>query len=56
MEVSKQVATDSGIGVKEWGIEGDPVDTNMQQGHLLTFTKAQVVLKAIALARTVAGA
>ena len=35
MEVSKQMAIDNGIGVEEWGIPGDPMDTKMEQGHLL---------------------
>lgn len=35
MEGSKIIAHDNGIGVKIWGVDGAPMDTNMQQGHLL---------------------
>ena len=37
MDISKQVAIDNGIGVKEWGIAGNPLDTVMQQDHALKF-------------------
>lgn len=37
MEGSKIIAHDNGIGVKIWGIDGAPLDTGMQQGHLLKF-------------------
>jgi len=35
MEGAKRVALDNGIDVKEWGISGTPLDTNMEQGYLL---------------------
>src|SRR3989338_10033359 len=35
MEGAKKVAIDNGIGVKEWGVSGTPMDTNMGQGYLL---------------------
>jgi len=37
MEGSKIIAHDNGIGVKIWGVDGAPLDTNMQQGYLLKF-------------------
>lgn len=55
MRISKQVAQDNGIGVQEWGISGNPMDTGMQQGHLLKFKGAGIALKAIGVARGLAG-
>jgi len=54
MNVSKQVATDNGIGVKIWDIPGQPLDTNMQQGFLLKFGGASKILTAIKIARGIA--
>lgn len=54
MDVSKEVATESHIGVKEWGIDGEPLDTKMQQGHLLKFGGASKVLLGIKIARGIA--
>ncbi len=54
MDLSKQIVTDSNIGVKEWGISGNPLDTHMQQGHLLKFGGASKILMAIRIARGIA--
>ncbi|MFH1473035.1 MAG: hypothetical protein ABIF06_01295 [bacterium] len=51
MNLSKKIATDNGIGVNEWGIPGNPLDTHMQQGFLLKFTSAPKILMAIRAAR-----
>lgn len=51
MNVSKQVAGDNGIGVGEWGVKGSPMDTNMQQGHILKFAGASKILNAVRIAR-----
>ncbi len=53
MNVSKQVALDNHIAVQEWGIEGNPIDTSMQQGHLLNYKGAATVLAAINVARSI---
>jgi len=37
MEGAKIIAEDNGIGVKIWGINGTPLDTQMAQGYLLKF-------------------
>jgi len=54
MDLSKQIATENNIGVKEWGIPGNPLDTNMQQGHMLKFGGASKILMAIRIARGIA--
>ncbi len=54
MDLSKQIATDNNIGVKEWGIPGNPLDTHMQQGHLLKFGGTSKILMAIRIARGIA--
>ena len=54
MNVSKQVASDTGIGVKVWDIPGEPLDTNMQQGFLLKFGGAAKILTTIRIARGIA--
>lgn len=53
-DLSRQIATDNNIGVKEWGISGNPLDTNMQQGHILKFGGASKILLAIRMARGIA--
>ncbi len=54
MDLSKQVAVDNDIGVKEWGIAGNPLDTGMEQGHILKFGGAMKILTAIKIARGIA--
>ncbi len=39
LEGSKLVAEQNGIGVAEWGTHGVPMDTVMQQGHLLKMSE-----------------
>jgi len=53
MEVAKQVCQDNGIGVKEWGIEGNPMDRGMKAGHLLKFSGALGKLNLIRKVATV---
>ena len=55
MELSKSVVTENGIGVAEWGISGSPMDTAMQQGHLLKFGKAKILYNAMVTAGKIAG-
>ena len=50
MEVSKAIAEANNIGVQEWGLSGSPMDTAMQQGHLLKLGQAAGII-----ARLVAG-
>jgi len=51
MSVDKQVSMDNGIEVKKWGLDGNPIDTKMQQGFLLKFKGASKILDAIRVAR-----